>query len=109
MTEEVLLVFTTWPSVEMAREAARMVVEEGLAACANLVPAIESIYRWEGKVETAGEVLVIFKTTRARYAEIEARIQALHPYEVPEIVGLRVEAGLPGYLRWVAESLPTRP
>lgn len=100
MAEEVLLVFTTWPDAVAARAAARTLVEERLAACANVVPAIESIYRWEGKVETASEVLMILKTTRARYPLLELRIKALHSYEVPEIVACPVECGLPAYLRW---------
>ncbi len=104
MSEEVLILFTAWPDLEKARSAASVLVEEKLAACANLIPAIESIYRWEGKVETAGEVLLMLKTTRAKYPEVEARIRALHPYEVPEIVSLRVSEGLPAYLRWVVES-----
>ncbi|MGB8169179.1 MAG: divalent-cation tolerance protein CutA [Chthoniobacteraceae bacterium] len=104
MAEEVLVVFTTWPDAVAARAAARVFVEERLAACANLVPAIESIYRWEGKVETASEVWMILKTTIGRYPQLEARIKALHSYEVPEIVSLRVTDGLPAYLRWVEAS-----
>ena len=104
MAEEVLLVFTTWPDAEKAGAAARVFVEESLAACANLVPAIESIYRWEGKVETATEVLMILKTTIGRYPQLEMRIKALHSYAVPEIVSLRVTDGLPAYLRWVEAS-----
>jgi len=104
MAEEVLVVFTTWPDAEGARTAARTLVEEKLAACANLLPAVESIYRWEGKVETAGDVLMILKTTIARYQMLETRIRALHSYEVPEIVSLRVTDGLPAYLRWVEQS-----
>lgn len=109
MAEEVLLVLTTWPDPAKARAAAQTLVEERLAACANLVPGVESIYRWEGKVETAGEVLMILKTTIARYQMLETRIRALHSYEVPEIVSLRVTDGLPAYLRWVEQScLPGR-
>lgn len=104
MAEEVLLVFTAWPDATVAREAARVLVEERLAACANIVPAVESIYRWEGKVETASEVLMILKTTIGRYPQLEMRIKALHSYEVPEIVSLRVTDGLPAYLRWVEAS-----
>jgi periplasmic divalent cation tolerance protein len=104
MAEEVLLVFTTWPDLEKARAAARILVEERLAACANLSPGLESIYRWEGKIETANEVLMILKTTIGRYPQLETRIKALHSYEVPEVVSLRVTDGLPAYLRWVEAS-----
>ena len=104
MAEEVLTVFTTWPDVETARAAARTLVEEKLAACGNIVAGVESVYRWEGKVETGAEVLVIFKTTRGNYAALEARVRALHPYEVPEVIAVQVTAGLPAYLRWVEEN-----
>ena len=99
-----MIVLTTWPDTESARAAARKVVEEKLAACGNVVPGIESIYRWQGNIETSSEVLVIFKTTVARYAALETRIRELHSYEVPEILSLPVGAGLPAYLRWVQES-----
>ena len=104
MAEEVLTVFTTWPDLETARAAARTLVEERLAACGNIVPGVESVYRWEGKVETGAEVLVVFKTTIGRYPALEARVRALHPYAVPEVLALRVVDGLPAYLRWVEES-----
>jgi len=101
MAEEILIVVTTWPDALQARAAVRTLVEERLAACGNLVPGVESIYRWEGKVETSAEVIVIFKTTIGRYPQFEARVKALHSYEVPEIVCVRVTDGLPAYLRWV--------
>ena len=104
MAEEVLVVLTTWPDVEKAGAAARTLVEESLAACANILPGVESIYRWEGKLETSAEVLMILKTTTARYAALQMRITELHSYEVPEIVALRVEDGLPQYLKWVGDS-----
>ncbi|HSI11806.1 MAG TPA: divalent-cation tolerance protein CutA [Chthoniobacter sp.] len=100
----VLIILTTWPDAEIARAAARKVVEEKLAACANVVPGVESIYRWQGNIETSSEVLVIFKTTPARYAALEARIRELHSYEVPEILSLPIGSGLPAYLGWVEES-----
>jgi periplasmic divalent cation tolerance protein len=109
MAEETLIVLTTWPDTASARAAARAVVDEGLAACGNLVPGIESIYRWEGAVQTSAEVVVIFKTTIDRYPQFELRLKALHSYEVPEIVALRVADGLPAYLRWVkASCTPSR-
>jgi periplasmic divalent cation tolerance protein len=90
--------------MEAARIAARQLVDEQVVACGNIVPAIESIYRWQGKVETSAEVLVIFKTTAAMYPKLEARIRELHSYEVPEIIAFRTTEGLPAYLKWVAES-----
>lgn len=101
MSEITLIVFTTWPDAESARRATRALVEERLAACGNLVPGVESIYRWEGEVQRSAEVLVIFKTTTDRYPRIETRIKALHPYDVPEIIALRIQDGWPAYLRWV--------
>jgi len=104
MAEEVLVVLTTWPDVEKARAAARTFVEEKLAACGNIVPGVESIYHWKGAVETSAEVLVLFKTTIARYQAFESRLLELHPYEVLEIVTFRATDGLPRYLRWVESS-----
>ena len=104
MADEVLTVFTTWPDLETARAAARTLVEERLAACGNILPGVESVYRWEGKVETGAEVLVVFKTTIGRYPALETRLRALHPYQVPEVLALRVTDGLPAYLRWVEHS-----
>jgi len=103
-TGDILVVLTTWPDIETARAAARTLVEEQLAACGNLVPGIESIYRWQGRIETSAEVIVIFKTVATSYARLEARLRELHPYEVPEIVAVPVLAGLPEYLNWVKSS-----
>lgn len=100
--EAVLVVLCTFPDVQQAREAAAELVERRLAACVSLLPGVESIYRWEGKVERAGEVLAVIKTTR--YSELEAALKELHPYEVPEILALPVKAGLAGYLKWLGES-----
>lgn len=104
MAEEVLIVLTTWPDAEKARAAGRTLVEEKLVACANVLPGVESIYRWEGKIEEATEAMMIVKTTIGRYPQLETRITALHEYKVPEIVSLRVTDGLPAYLRWVEAS-----
>ncbi len=104
MSEEVLIVLSTFADAETARQAARTLVEERLAACANIVPQIESIYRWREKIESGAEVLVIFKTTRGRYPQFEQRLRALHPYEVPEIVALPLATGHDPYLNWVVEN-----
>ena len=77
---------------------------ERLAACANIIPAVESIYRWEGNLERANETLVMFKIAAAHYDSFEARLKSLHPYDVPELVALPVAAGLPDYLRWVCAN-----
>ena len=101
MNGECRLACSTFPEIETARRIARQLVTEKLAACANIVPAVESIYRWQDKIENSSEVLVFFKTTATRYAAFQDRLKALHPYEVPEIICLRIAAGLPEYLRWV--------
>jgi periplasmic divalent cation tolerance protein len=79
-------------------------VEERLAACANLIPGVESIYRWQGKIEQNPEVAALFKTTEAGRARLETRLKELHPYELPEILLFRPEGGLPAYLRWIEEN-----
>jgi periplasmic divalent cation tolerance protein len=104
MDEEVCLALSTFPDIETARRIAQQLVTEKLAACANIVPAVESIYRWQDKIENAGETLVFFKTTAARYSAFQDRLKLLHPYEVPEIICLRIADGLPEYLRWVSEN-----
>ncbi len=104
MAEEFLVVLTTWPDAEKARAAATTLVEESLIACANIIPGVESIYRWEGKLETSAEVLMVLKTTAARYGALQSRIKELHSYEVPEIVALPIANGLPQYLSWVESN-----
>lgn len=97
----ILVVLCTFPDLAKARETGTALVESQLAACVNLIPAIESIYRWEGKVEASGEVLALFKTTPGAWPRFEARLKELHPYDVPEIVALRPEQVAAGYARWV--------
>lgn len=104
MADEALLIVSTFPDAETARRIARQLVQEKLAACANLVPAIESIYRWEGKIEAAQETIAFLKTTPARFPELQARLASLHPYDVPEVIAIPLTAGLPNYLRWISES-----
>jgi len=99
---DALVVLVTTPTPERAAEIARALVEERLAACGNVVPAIRSIYRWEGRVQDEAESLLVLKTTRARFDALRARVLALHPYEVPEVVALGVDAGSAPYLAWIA-------
>lgn len=105
MAEDTLIVLSTFGSADEARTVARTLVEEKLVACANLLPAVESIYRWQGAIETATEVMVLFKTNIDRYYRLEERLKELHSYELPEIVALPVQVGLLPYLRWVDESV----
>ena len=101
---EVKMVFTTFPDVEVARTIVRTLVEERLVACGNIIPAVESIYRWKGAIETAEECIVIFKTSCP--AAMGERLRALHPYEVAEILEIGVD-GSAAYLDWVWESTRT--
>ena len=99
---DALLVFTTLPNADKAAEVARALVEERLAACANLLPAVRSIYRWEGKIHDENVVLVLFKTRAETVERLKARILELHPYEVPEILCVPVESGYQAYLDWLS-------
>ncbi|MCU0896644.1 MAG: divalent-cation tolerance protein CutA [Burkholderiales bacterium] len=101
------LVLTNLPDRESADRLARGVVEARVAACVNVLSPARSVYRWKGAVETAEEYPVLIKTAADRYAELEKTIRALHPYELPEIVAVNIEAGLPAYLAWVETE--TRP
>jgi len=102
MKSEVVAVLVSAPDAETARRIGRTLVEERLAACVNLVPGVSSIYRWRGAVEEASEVLMVVKTRAARADALAARVQALHPYELPEVVVLPVRGGSRAYLQWVA-------
>ena len=104
MPAKILLALSTFPDVETARRISDQLVAEKFAACANILPAVESVYCWKGKVETAGEVIVFFKTTPDRQRGFQEKLRSLHPYDVPEIIFVPVTHGLPEYLRWVAEN-----
>lgn len=99
------IVLTTSGSLPEARRLARRLVRERAAACVNVVPRVESVYWWKGKVERSGEALLLLKTTRPRLARLSGRIKALHPYEIPEILVLPLSHGDPAYLQWLRESL----
>lgn len=99
-----LLVLITCPPAA-ADALATALVEARLAACVNVLPGVQSIYRWQDAVERSAETLLIAKTTPAAYAALEARVRALHPYELPEIVAVDIAAGLPAYLHWLAAAV----
>jgi periplasmic divalent cation tolerance protein len=96
-----LIVITNAPSREVALDIARALIERKLAACVNVMAECTSVYRWQGKVETTREIPLLIKTRAAIYDELEAAIRSLHPYELPEILAVPVERGLPDYLEWV--------
>ena len=102
MGEGVVLLLSNFPDAETARTAVRALVEERMIACGNLIPGVESIYEWKGAMETSAEVMVVCKTTASRADAAQARLRALHPYEVPEILRMPVSGGWPEYLAWVA-------
>lgn len=102
-----LVCFCTCPEASTAERIARALVDERLAACVNIVPGLRSVYRWQGRVEAADEVLLLIKTTPDRCQQLQERLRELHPYELPELIAVEVAAGLPDYLRWVADQ--TRP
>ena len=104
MAAEILLALSTFPDAETARRISNQMVTEKFAACANILPAVESIYRWKEKVETAGEVIVFFKTTPDRQKAFQEKLRSLHPYDVPEIIFMSVTNGLPEYLGWVIDN-----
>lgn len=102
--DELLLVHTTCPDDAVAERITLALLEARLAACVNRLAPVRSSYRWQGAVETATEIPLLIKTTRARYAELESTLRALHPYEVPEIIAVPVAAGYGPYLRWAIEQ-----
>ena len=101
---EALIVLTNLPDAESARTLARVLVELRLAACVNILPAVQSVYRWQGGIEEAQETTLLIKTVRDRYDALEQAIRDRHPYEVPEIVAAPVIAGWPAYLGWIEQE-----
>ncbi|HCT99855.1 MAG TPA: divalent-cation tolerance protein CutA [Methylococcaceae bacterium] len=104
MTSVHHVILCTFPDVERATQCAQQLVEQQLAACVNLLPTITSIYAWEGRIDKAQEQLLLIKAPAVHYARIEAFIKQHHPYDVPEIIALSIERGLPDYLQWITRS-----
>lgn len=99
---EILLVLTNLPDSDAAKSLADHLLEQRLAACANILAPCRSVYRWQGTVEDTSEVPLLIKTSSTTYPALEAAIRAHHPYELPEIIAVPVKHGLPEYLAWVA-------
>jgi periplasmic divalent cation tolerance protein len=104
MAERVLLALSTFPDAEIARRISNQLVSERFGACANILPSVESIYRWKDKIESGNETLVLFKVSEVRQAAFQDKLRSLHPYDVPEIIFVPVTGGLPEYLQWIAEN-----
>jgi periplasmic divalent cation tolerance protein len=102
-----IVVLTTAPDRGVAQNIAHALIERKLAACVNILAECTSVYRWRGQTETASEVPLLIKTRAAIYADVEAAIRSLHPYELPEIVAVSIERGLPAYLDWVGAETVT--
>jgi periplasmic divalent cation tolerance protein len=100
-----MLVLTTLGNPEQAGEIAATLVGEELAACVNILPGVSSVYRWKGELQNDNEVLCLIKTTEARFEALRARLVELHPYELPEVIGVPIKAGHPAYLEWLAASV----
>ena len=99
------IVLTTTGSQEEARKIARALVDRRLAACVNIIPQVESVYRWQGKVEDAHEWLLLIKTTTAAFERVRDAIRELHSYDLPECISFSVENGSSAYLDWISESV----
>jgi periplasmic divalent cation tolerance protein len=99
------IVLSTAGSEEEARKIARHLVENQLAACVNIVPRIESVYRWEGKVESNYEWLLVIKTTGERFPAVRDAIRELHSYELPECIAISIEDGSTDYLEWIGQAV----
>jgi periplasmic divalent cation tolerance protein len=99
------LIMVTMPDLKSARKLVTLALQARLVACGNVIPRLESHYWWQGKIETSAEVMILFKSTGGRLAQLEKLIQAHHPYDTPEIIVLRLNEGTPRYLKWIDQSL----
>src|SRR5436853_3653539 len=104
MSEKMLLALSTFPDAEIARRISHDLVSQRFAACANILPSVESIYRWKEKIESGNGTLVFFKLSQHGQSAFQEKLRSLHPYEVPEIIFVPVSNGLPEYLGWVVEN-----
>ncbi len=100
-----LWVYCTAPNAAAARRIARRVIEARLAACANIWPRCASVYRWQGRIETSREAVMIFKTTRAQWPALRRAVVELHPYECPCVIAVEIQDGFRPFLEWIADSV----
>ncbi len=105
MQDQYQLVLCTCPDKDSAQTIAERLIDQRLAACVNILPGIQSIYSWQGKRESAQELLLVIKTTKNVYSALEKAITGLHPYELPEIIAVNIENGNAGYLNWISNYI----
>lgn len=99
------LIVSTCPDTATAGRIAKVLLEQRLAACVNIIPGLTSVYRWQGKIESAQEYLLLIKTATEQYPAVEACIVENHPYELPEVIAIAIDQGLPVYLQWIDSCL----
>jgi periplasmic divalent cation tolerance protein len=104
MTEKIVILSTCASEAEAAR-VAQTLVESGVAACVNVIPRVRSYYRWQGKLESGDEFMLVIKSSRDRFAAVRAAVERVHSYEVPELIALPIVEGAPAYLAWMEENL----
>jgi len=105
MTEKYQIVLCTCPSEESAQHLAHILVDSGVAACCNIIAGIQSVYRWQNEMQTSDETLLLIKSTKAAFPELEHTIKAHHPYELPEIIAVPIQGGSKEYLGWINENV----
>ncbi|MBP9101452.1 MAG: divalent-cation tolerance protein CutA [Nitrosomonas sp.] len=103
---EAVLIISNFPDQKTATLLAEALMEQRLAACVNVLSPCVSIYRWQGKIESAGEVPVLIKTRKQHYDRVEQLIKMMHPYELPEVIMVPITGGLPAYLQWIVDTTP---
>jgi periplasmic divalent cation tolerance protein len=104
MTESAQLLLSTVPDPATGERIATALVGEGLAACVNILPGLTSIYQWQGEIHRDAECLLLIKTRKSLYSQVESRLLALHPYELPELLAVPVNTGLAAYLQWIQDN-----
>jgi len=107
MKEKILLIYCTVAGETEAQHISRVLLAKKLAACCTIIPAVTSIFHWQGRVEEAQETLLLIKTSQKKYNQLEKEIQMLHTYEVPEIIAVNIEEASPAYVDWLIDSVDT--
>ena len=105
---EIVIVFVTVPGLREGRRISKAVLTSRLAACVNVIPGIQSMYQWKGKIVQEKEAMLVLKTTRPRYRKLEQKIKQLHPYEVPEVIAIPMICGSSQYIEWVTKEVANK-